>query len=82
MDPSTSSGGGNLGSRFEELFEFTLALDTASVETVYRIRHDVYCRELGWEPRVNFEEMVAMMVKADLERLGSGRSGAGHVGSA
>ena len=50
MDPSTSNGGGNLGNRFEELFEFTLALDALSVETVYRIRHDVYCRELGWEP--------------------------------
>lgn len=50
MDPSTSSGGGNLGNRFEELFEFSLALDAASAEMVYRIRHDVYCRELGWEP--------------------------------
>lgn len=50
MDPSTSSGGGNLGSRFEDLFEFSLALDAASREMVYRIRHDVYCRELGWEP--------------------------------
>lgn len=49
MDPATSSSGGNLGNRFEELFEFTLALDAVSVETVYRIRHDVYCRELGWE---------------------------------
>ena len=36
-------------------------------------------RELGWEPRVGFEEMVAMMVQADLERLGQGRSDAGHV---
>jgi GDPmannose 4,6-dehydratase len=26
-------------------------------------------RELGWSPRVNFEELVAMMVDADLERL-------------
>ncbi|NCT84781.1 MAG: PEP-CTERM/exosortase system-associated acyltransferase [Comamonadaceae bacterium] len=40
---------GNLGHRFEELFEFSLALDAPSVEMVYRIRHDVYCRELGWE---------------------------------
>lgn len=50
MDPSTTSGSGNLGSRFEDLFEFSLALDAASLEMVYRIRHDVYCRELGWEP--------------------------------
>jgi GDPmannose 4,6-dehydratase len=26
-------------------------------------------RELGWEPKVNFEELVAMMVEADIERL-------------
>jgi N-acyl amino acid synthase of PEP-CTERM/exosortase system len=49
VDPSTSSGGGNLGSRFEDLFEFSLALDAPSVKMVYQIRHDVYCRELGWE---------------------------------
>ena len=30
--------------------------------------------ELGWEPRVDFEELVRMMVEADLERLrGAGR---------
>lgn len=50
MNPSTSSGRGDLGHRFEELFEFALALDAPSLEEVYRIRHDVYCRELGWEP--------------------------------
>jgi GDPmannose 4,6-dehydratase len=27
--------------------------------------------ELGWEPKVNFEELVAMMVEADLRRLGA-----------
>ena len=35
--------------------------------------------ELGWEPTVDFEELVRMMVDADLERVGSrwpaGRSG-------
>ena len=36
-------------------------------------------RELGWEPQVTFEEMVAMMVQADLERLSIGRNGTGHV---
>ena len=30
MDPSTSSGSGNLGNRFEDLFEFSVALDAAS----------------------------------------------------
>ena len=29
-------------------------------------------RELGWRPRVSFEELVAMMVDADLERLSAG----------
>jgi GDPmannose 4,6-dehydratase len=28
-------------------------------------------RELGWEPEVEFEQLVAMMVEADLERLSS-----------
>jgi GDPmannose 4,6-dehydratase len=27
------------------------------------------CRELGWEPKVSFEQLVGMMVDADLERL-------------
>jgi len=36
-------------------------------------------RQLGWEPQVTFEEMVAMMVEADLERLNNGRNGTGHV---
>jgi GDPmannose 4,6-dehydratase len=30
-------------------------------------------RELGWSPRVGFEELVAMMVDADLERLAARR---------
>ena len=30
--------------------------------------------ELGWEPKIGFEELVTMMVEADLELLG--RSGA------
>jgi GDPmannose 4,6-dehydratase len=29
--------------------------------------------ELGWEPRVSFEQLVEMMVDADLERLGAAR---------
>ncbi len=35
-------------------------------------------RQLGWEPKVDFEELVAMMVDADLERL-RGTVGASHV---
>jgi GDPmannose 4,6-dehydratase len=30
-------------------------------------------RELGWKPKVGFAELVAMMVDADLERLGRGK---------
>src|SRR5690606_16423832 len=30
-------------------------------------------RELGWEPKVSFRELVAMMVDADIERLSSRR---------
>ena len=30
-------------------------------------------RVLGWEPRVGFEELVEMMVRADLEAAASGR---------
>jgi GDPmannose 4,6-dehydratase len=26
-------------------------------------------RELGWEPRISLEDLVAMMVEADLERV-------------
>jgi GDPmannose 4,6-dehydratase len=28
-------------------------------------------RELGWEPKVGFEELVRMMVDADLEAVGA-----------
>ena len=27
--------------------------------------------DLGWEPKVNLEELVAMMVEADLRRIGA-----------
>lgn len=40
----------DLGEGFRQLFELIPALDEASLEQVYRIRHDVYCRDLGWEP--------------------------------
>lgn len=48
MDPK--SGTRDLGEGFRQLFELTPALDEASLDQVYRIRHDVYCRDLGWEP--------------------------------
>lgn len=43
-------GNTDLGERFRQLFELVPALDDASIDQVFRIRHDVYCRDLGWEP--------------------------------
>lgn len=40
----------NLGGAFSQMFELAPALDKESIELVHRIRHDVYCRDLGWEP--------------------------------
>jgi N-acyl amino acid synthase of PEP-CTERM/exosortase system len=40
----------NLGETFRQLFELVPALDSAALNQVFRIRHDVYCRDLGWEP--------------------------------
>ncbi len=38
-------------------------------------------RELGWEPAVGFEQLVRMMVDADLARLGGGGNGAHRDGA-
>jgi N-acyl amino acid synthase of PEP-CTERM/exosortase system len=40
----------DLGEGFLERFELLPALDEISKEQVFRIRHNVYCRDLGWEP--------------------------------
>jgi len=48
LDPQSDRR--DLGEGFRQLFELTPALDEASRDQVYRIRHDVYCRDLGWEP--------------------------------
>ncbi len=48
MDPA--SGSRDLGGTFRQIFEISPALDVASIDEVYRIRHEVYCRDLGWEP--------------------------------
>lgn len=40
----------DLGEGFRQLFELVPALDEASLNEVFRIRHDVYCRDLSWEP--------------------------------
>lgn len=48
MEPESKSR--DLGESFRRMFELIPALDHAVLEQVYRIRHDVYCRDLGWEP--------------------------------
>lgn len=48
MNPSTANR--NLGGTFQQLFTLEPALEQASIDAVYRVRHDVYCRDLGWEP--------------------------------
>lgn len=40
----------DLGESFSRYFEVVPALDEATRDQVYRVRHDVYCRDLGWEP--------------------------------
>ncbi|MFG6412531.1 PEP-CTERM/exosortase system-associated acyltransferase [Roseateles sp. DC23W] len=49
MTEETSSNR-NLGESFSQYFELLPALDDATREEVFRIRHEVYCRDLGWEP--------------------------------
>jgi len=40
----------NLGEAFSQYFEIVPALDGATRADVFHIRHEVYCRDLGWEP--------------------------------
>lgn len=40
----------DLGRGFRSYFEIVPALDAATTHEVFRIRHDVYCRDLGYEP--------------------------------
>lgn len=66
----------DLGSGFSEYFEFLPALDEASRREVYRIRHEVYCRDLGWEPvrddGLEQDEFDAQSIHCLLRRKGSG----------
>ncbi|MFZ6751506.1 PEP-CTERM/exosortase system-associated acyltransferase [Undibacterium sp. Ren11W] len=53
-DPSDNI---DLAEAFQRLFEIAPALDSASLAAVYGVRHEVYCRDLGWEPlRENGQE--------------------------
>ncbi len=47
MRPTSSHR--DLGGTFSSLFELTVALDEPSLRQVHQIRHEVYCRDLGWE---------------------------------
>ena len=40
----------NLGEGFKKYFEIVPALSDELRDEVYRVRHSVYCEELGWEP--------------------------------
>lgn len=40
----------DLGAGFSQYFDLVPALDDATRREVFRIRHEVYCRDLGWEP--------------------------------
>ena len=35
------------------------------------------CKEFGWEPRINFKDLVRIMVDADMEAIGLTPKGAG-----
>jgi len=43
-------GARDLAGTFQNYFTISPALSIEERELVYRIRHDVYCRDLGWEP--------------------------------
>ncbi|MFA9439030.1 PEP-CTERM/exosortase system-associated acyltransferase [Uliginosibacterium sp. sgz301328] len=50
MLPENSPQGTRLGDGFASRFEIVPALAERTRDEVYFIRHDVYCRELGFEP--------------------------------
>ena len=66
----------DLGAGFSQYFEFLPALDEASRQEVYRIRHEVYCRDLGWEPvrddGLEQDEFDAQSIHCLLRRKGTG----------
>ena len=41
----------DLGAGFSQHFELVPALDDQTRESIFRIRHEVYCRDLGYEPQ-------------------------------
>ena len=45
-----TTGSRDLAEGFKQMFELSPALSADDIDQVFRIRHDVYCRDLGWEP--------------------------------
>lgn len=68
----------NLGESFSQYFELVPALDEATRQEVYRVRHEVYCRDLGWEPvrddGMEQDAFDAHSVHCLLRRKGGGES--------
>jgi len=48
--PAAAATEGGLADSFRRYFMLQPALDDALRHATYRIRHEVYCRDLGWEP--------------------------------
>ena len=46
---SSSENTLDLGAGFSQYFDLVPALDQDACQTIFRIRHDVYCRDLGYE---------------------------------
>jgi N-acyl amino acid synthase of PEP-CTERM/exosortase system len=76
MTSGASTATPDLGERFRQWFELIPAFDEATREQVFRIRHDVYCRDLGWEPLRDdgreVDEFDDHSVHCLLRRRGSG----------
>jgi len=48
MEPHHTS---ELADSFSRYFAITPALDTERLQETWRVRHEVYCEDLGWEPQ-------------------------------
>lgn len=49
-EPTVVSASTNTGDGFKKYFDIVPALSHAEREAAFRIRHSVYCEDLGWEP--------------------------------
>lgn len=53
---------------YHEFFSITLADTEALRKEVFRLRYDVYCRELGWEDPANFADGLEKDIYDDVSR--------------